>query len=203
MYICVYAKQPLKFASVPSFRIPSMTFKQQSWLASLCVSQVVLSRIGMTFKEPRGNLSGIEGYSWHFLTFSLTTFVVLGATRIMWDSREMRGISSGANYIQLLCQCVCVLLACITAALVLLYKIRAEDNGMNGSASNWYLNQLSALQFAVQLDHVELGRLIYNYGASCCLTLGGLVYVTRRASIFRFREEGETLAKKNKDETID
>ncbi|KAI8074405.1 hypothetical protein BC940DRAFT_288156 [Gongronella butleri] len=140
-------------------------------LALLMVAQLVLVRAGMEWQ-------GIHGSPrWHLLSAALAQPLVMQA--MVMVSMPMQRES---RWIQLLCKVTLVAVSALTSALVMAYKLRHEgDNllledhavAMYGSLLKWELVR--------RLDQVELGQLIYNYGATSCLILTLTIYVTKRA----------------------
>lgn len=103
--------------------------------------------------------------------------------------QQKQTVDTFAKIIERLVQIMFMGILTLTSVLVFVYKIRSGDQ------STTY-NGLLEWSIVQPLNQVKLGQLIYNYGGAGLFVLGGLFYVTKRASLLTIdvKEQGNYLS---------
>lgn len=166
-----------------SLRLPVQTIREKWYPVSLCIAQLVLIRIGLSWNYIQATLLLYSDMKWHLIVLTLVTAVIAGI-RSMQSLEEKHAIdvNQTAKIIQNIVKAALVLISILNSILVLVYKIEAE-----GTAPEVY-NGLLNWELVHALDQVQLGKLIYNYQGAGIFVLCGLFYVTKRASLLTMGE---------------
>lgn len=146
------------------------------------IGLLVLARITLGWQ----NLEISNDVSWYLIVFTLAINILL-VIRVLFKLQQQQSVDSFAKIIQRLTQLVFVGILTLTSVLVLVYKIKSHNTKIYTALLEWPVVQ--------PLDQVKLGKLIYNYGGAGLFVLGGLFYVTKRASLLNIesREQGRTI----------
>ncbi|KAI7864701.1 alkaline-phosphatase-like protein [Spinellus fusiger] len=187
-YVWSYFSQTLfVLLALQSFRATGIPFTQQCKIALLSLLQLPLMRIAMEWNHWMSHDSN-QSNQWHYLAFSLVFYVSLSSWSVFSIGQRQRVDASGsAAIIQLLCKAVFFLASSFTAFLVMAYKMRAEDT-MKIPALYTDLLSFDVIQ---QLDQVELGRLVFNYGGATFLMLNAVLYVNKYANLLNLNRTQE------------
>ncbi|KAI9012652.1 alkaline-phosphatase-like protein [Phycomyces nitens] len=161
-----------------SFTTIGKTFREQLLLGFLSISQLPFLRLAVAWNHITSLIC--SSLKWHLLAVSLAIPVILVfKTLLSVGQGRFIDFSASAGIIQTMCKIVLLVLNGFTAMLVMAYKIRAEE------VSNIPRIYRDVLELGVvqQLNQVELGKLIYNYGGATLLMLNAVIYVSKRASL--------------------
>lgn len=171
------------------------TLGEKWYPVGLCMSQLVLVRIGFSWSTIQAWVLSYPTLQWHLMALSLI-ISVMGGLKTMQALKERHTIdvNQTASIIQNIVKAALVLIHVLNSILVLVYKIQAtQGEGVSttttaaAQASEVY-KELLNWELVRDLDQVQLGKLIFNYQGAGIFVLCGLFYVTKRASLLTIAE---------------
>ncbi|ORE08676.1 alkaline phosphatase-like protein [Rhizopus microsporus var. microsporus] len=162
--------------------------------AILCFLQLVTVRLAVGWN--RGLSSMLLHYisPWHLVALTLGTTVALAAKNVIeLGKTQTEDVYQPANVILNISKVFYLSVISFCSVLVLVYKIRSDptaaghDGNTMKSVPELYQGLLN-MELVKPLDQVQLGRLIYNYGATALFVLCALRYITRKVKLINLED---------------
>lgn len=131
---------------------------------------------------------------WHLVALTLGTIVALAARNVIeLGKTQAEDVYQPANVVLNISKAFYLFIISFCSALVLVYKIRSDptvaghDGNTTKSVPELYQGLLN-MELVKPLDQVQLGRLIYNYGAAALFVLCALRYITRKVKLINLED---------------